>query len=112
MAELVVGSVVTRFWEGRAGEGSESSDLRRIEIAVSVFDERVETVRRAVGDEKRGCIDKKTDSLEFAERTTNLPHLGLSSRRHTVEFLAVDLRDEKFTRWKIIMLSELAPAPE
>lgn len=52
MTELIVGSVVTRFWEGRAGEGSESSDLRRIEIAVSVFDEKVETVRRAVGDEK------------------------------------------------------------
>lgn len=63
MTELMVGSVVTRFWKGGAGEGSESSDLRRIGIVVSVFDEKVETVRRAVGDEKRGCIDKKTDSL-------------------------------------------------
>lgn len=34
MTELMVGLVVTRFWEGKAGEGSESGDLRTIGIAV------------------------------------------------------------------------------
>lgn len=75
MTELIVGSVVTRFWEGRAGEGSESSDLRRIEIAVFVFDEKVETVRRAVGDEKRGCKGKKTHSLLSLQKGPQTYHI-------------------------------------
>lgn len=75
MTELIVGSVVTRFWEGRAGEGSESSDLRRIEIAVSVFDEKVETVRRAVGDEKRDCKGKKTHSLLSLQKGPQTYHV-------------------------------------